>query len=320
VFYQPFGGTELGDGRPIALLLAPVAVALAYLLYRTVERPGGKWVSWRSALIAMAAMIGLASIAPAAQARRFDRYDQNLFKGFEDRASYRCGKLFRITHFGEALCILQPGERFDRRVLLAGDSHADAIKQSFAEAAAGKGIGVGFTVSNEPLLIHPLGPKWLIGQALGAGASRIYLHYYSAHLTPELIEEMADAAQQARIPLTIILPIPESAGSIPAQLYEARHQGREPPSIDRLAYERSIQPLLAAAGRHPDVELIEVAPWLCDASRCQVAADDGTSYYFDANHLTLTGAMRLEPLFASQLVRPPNNRIAAAAKSDKERR
>nr|WP_245198245.1 acyltransferase family protein [Sphingomonas kaistensis] len=312
VGYVPFGGTRLGNGDGTAVLLFAIALGLAILLHRLVERPGGSIVTWPRALMAAAVMAAIALVAPRVQQHRFDPYEQKVFAGFEDRAPYRCGKMFRITNFGEGACILAPASG-ERTVLLVGDSHADAIKRSFAAAATANGTRVAFPVSNEPLLIPALGPDWLLGEAKRVGATHIYLHYHSAHLTPALVEATVVAARAKGIGVTVILPVPEDQASIPALLYAAHRRGVSAPMLDRAAYDRSIEPLLSAFAKMEGVDVLPVARALCGAGPCPLAAADGTTYYFDANHLTLTGARRLQPIFAAHIAG-----LAPGRKSDSE--
>lgn len=300
VFYQPFGGTHLGDGGFRALALLPVSLALAYCLYETVERRGARFVTWPRVALSMAVTIALAIGAQVVQARRFDPYSRNVFAAFQDRATYRCGKTFRLYHPSADFCELTGNELARRSVLLVGDSHADAIKRSFAGAAARSATAVWFAVSNEPLLKMSIGPAAIIAEAKRHSASRIYLHYHSGHLTPKLIDAMAEAAERSGIGLSVIMPVPESSSSIPRQLFDAHKAGQNPPTIDYARYNRSMSDVRNALAQLPHVEKIEIAPLLC-AERCPMAATDGTSYYFDANHLTLAGAARLEPLFDALL-------------------
>ena len=72
------------------------------------------------------------------------------------------------------------------------------------------------------------------------------------------------------------------------------------PSGQSLADVRALDAaLLAFAGKN-GLAVRELAPALCDPL-CRIVDDEGRPLYFDANHLTLTGARRLEAEFAEAI-------------------
>jgi hypothetical protein len=309
-FYQPFGGTRLGDGSWRALSLIPLILITAEASYWLVERRLGRLVTWPRLLLASLATVTLAACSPRLKLEGLDPYQRHLFASFDDRAEYRCGKTFRLIHPTADFCALSQGGK--GTVLLIGDSHSDSIKESFAAAAAKAGLTVLFPVNNESLLSSRYDGRWLAESAKKLGADHIYLDYHSDHLTTDVLSAGSEAARQSGAKLAVIMPVPEASVSIPQLLYEARVRGLPAPRLDLTGYDRRFQGLRDAIRKHPDIEMIEVTPTLCPDGRCDLAATDGTPFYFDANHLTLTGAARLEPLFVTVL---SATRASSGAKS-----
>lgn len=299
-FARPFERPMLGDGSVKAVALVPIMLLLAILLHVAVERPGHRWMRWWRVGLASAVTLLLASQATALSLTRFDAYERQLFTSMADRADYRCGKLFRLRHPRETFCPLNdvPGHP----VLLVGDSHADAIKHVVADAARRHGFGVSLSVSNDPLLLPALGPQWLVNEARRHDAKTVLIHYYSDHLTIDLVANAADALARRGLRLAVIMPVPERERSIPALLFDAHRAGQAPPTVALADYRRSTDAVRKYLESRPDIETIEPATAFC-TDICPLAGRDGTAYYFDANHLTLTGAKRLEPLLADWMAR-----------------
>lgn len=92
-------------------------------------------------------------------------------------------------------------------------------------------------------------------------------------------------------------------GSLPVARALARHEVVSPARMevaleDALAREASgLAPFLAAQGQ---ITLIDPWPMHCDASTCS-ALQDGRTVYFDNNHITNQGALRMRRLFEPML-------------------
>ncbi len=177
VNYEPFGGTILGGWMAV-----PWTIIAAALLYRLFER--GKLFTWPRAALATA-MTGLAGLLVAPlQLSGFSPAEQKIFAALDDRAEYRCGKLFRITNPGSDTCLIWHGKgKAVGEIFLVGDSHADAVKQVFADAAGARGYAVRFAVANDPLLNPALGPEWVMARAKGPVVLHFFGHQYAQDKT-----------------------------------------------------------------------------------------------------------------------------------------
>lgn len=295
--YVPFEGTRLAPETAwSAFLLLALTAAAAVSLHRFVERPATKLVHWprvgAAVLTTGAVAIALAPIQLAA----LDSYDRNLFSAGRDRAEYRCGKWMRLFQPTETFCKF--GEDSDHLVLLVGDSHSDAIKQSFVASAQRHRLGVGMPVENEAL--SEFGATWLVGEAARLGADTVFLHHSQKGGSAERDGQIIDILTDAGLGVGFILPMPIADASVPRMLYEAREDGEQLPTLDRATYNAALVPYRSMLAARPQVVVVDPFDVAC-ADTCPLISPDGHPYYFDYNHLTLTGAKRFEPLFDSIL-------------------
>lgn len=273
--YAPFTGTRLGM-TPWTLPL----IALATLaLYFGLERRGPKLFGVKRSMAAIAAVWLLAAAIPPLKLLSFTPQQRMIFAADKDRASYHCGKLFRLVHPGQQFCPLEPGEP----IMLVGDSHADALKVSFADVAKRHGWGTYFPIDNDPLLSPRLSAAWLRRKADAHHARWVVLHFAEGHFTPELVEK---ARQQLGDRLIVIEPTPMFTKSVPQALFKHEAVERRPHNVRLDAYLRA----------HPDIPSLSLEPVLCPGP-CRLQDPAGHPLYFDADHLTLTGARLLEPTF-----------------------
>lgn len=265
--YEPFGGTRLGL-HPWTL---PLVALATFVLYFGLERPGPRLFSVRGSTAAVLAIWLLALTFPKAQILRFDQRDRLIFAAPEDRDIFRCGKLFRLTHPRQSFCPLGKGAP----VLLVGDSHADSLKASFARVAERHGRGAHLNVANALLLDPSSLPQWLRQEADRLGARFVFLHFKQDYLSPELIESVRRALGDR---LVVITPVVEFTDSVPKLMYRREALRPLPPNSKLIAY-------------------LEANPEIPTISATIPPERDGVPLYFDANHLTLTGARMLEPRF-----------------------
>lgn len=293
IHYVPFGGTQAEViGLPDAVVSSALIMVATALLYRLFERPGPRLFTSKRA-VAAAALVAVAGLAlPLVQVQRFDRSDRQIFAAWADRDTYRCGKVFRLTHPGDTICEIGDGDR--GTVMLIGDSHSDAIKKAFARSASEARLRTFFSVDNNPLSTPGLDGAWLKAQARQKGPRAVFLHYSSANLNAKLVQEARDALAGTGVRLFVILPAPDYPDHVPQQLYMARHRGAPAPAQDISAYRRALAHKAPGLDRLAGVEWIQTAALFCRPN-CQVTNAAGDLLYFDAGHLTLTGADVLVP-------------------------
>lgn len=207
--YQPFSGTILGGWQAV-----PVTVLASLALYYGIERR--RLFTWPRAALAMILILLGSVVAVPLQEQRFDDTSRKIFSALDDRAPYRCGKVFRLLNPAAETCLIWEGDGQPKgEIFLVGDSHADAIKMAFAESAGAKGYAVRFTVANDPLLNPARDWDWITRQSRGP----VVLHYASGNL------RRIDPRKAIVIP-----PTPQFRESVPKVLFELHTNGRPLPA------------------------------------------------------------------------------------------
>lgn len=292
--YEPFSGTILYPENYVdkAILLGLIIVT-SVLMHRYVEtrRINSASKVYATSLVSILLLVGGTKIAPSIM---YNQNDQNIFAGLNDRAVYRCGKIVRITNPTAISCKINE-ESFDRSVLLVGNSHADSIKQAFAEVASTHKMNTYFMVSNTPLMDSSVTPKTMINEAIKLDIRHIVLHYKSKSLKVDILEEVLHLAEEKGIKVDLILPVPEYEDSIPKLLYlnQFKSINKQKYLSENTEYFAQINVL---KNQYQIFTAYDVHNVLCQ-SDCAIKSSDNKPYYFDSHHLTLTGAQQLKPVF-----------------------
>jgi peptidoglycan/LPS O-acetylase OafA/YrhL len=302
-FYEPFQGTQMGNGDFLtSFFLIVVIFACGWTLHNFIEKPSGRLVSWRTITAGSMATLFVGALAQPLHLLRFDAPTRNIVSAHHDRASFRCGRLYRFIRPGSDLCVFEPASGSRETVLLIGDSHADSIKRSFTDEAHRQGIAVAFAADNAPLIASDLNEKWLVKEAQRLGATRIFLHYTSVrNLTVPMIERARKAAAAKGIETILIMPVPVNSRSVLGLLHDAETKNAPIPTLPITQYDAANAAIIRYVETRPEkLKIIETTIAFCDPD-CAFADRNWRPYYFDDTHLTLYGARRLEPSFAAAL-------------------
>jgi hypothetical protein len=219
-------------------------------------------------------------------------------------------------------------------VLLVGDSHADAIAQAFFETAAARGVS-GFQITDAgwaPLLgfqkqderaksdyniamttrtldAHPE----IRTVVLVIDWDREAQQFHYVDLDGQQVDRQR-ALRNGLISLVgkypdrrffVLAPTPQAAdfGGHPAARALLYHR-QFAPAQSRTSFEQvqvaPVRDLLNQLALWPNVTIEHPAPYLCDAQLCP-GIENGQLLYRDGDHLSLSGARRLAPLYAREL-------------------
>lgn len=226
------------------------------------------------------------------------------YQALQDRSAYRCGKLHRLLHPRTLSCeSTVPLSNPVHRILLVGDSHADAIKSAFAAQAHATHTTVYFMVENTPLLKHGIRPKPLIEEAQRRAVNTLVLHYSPNSVEIAVLKQVVSLAQAAAIQVAFILPVPVWERAVPELLLRSLQAQAPLPIQTGADYLHTHQAFIADLNRlsaEQKLRLYPVVDIFCTPI-CQTLADSGRPLYFDRDHLTLTGSQRLVPLFIQLL-------------------
>jgi peptidoglycan/LPS O-acetylase OafA/YrhL len=299
--YRPFSGTVLKaeSGRQTLELLLLICGG-AILLYHAVERAFHRNTSprliWGASGAAIVASIAFAQLGLAMQRTMIPPREMLIYQALDDRSDFRCGKVFRVLHPLARSCEISDHiSKPTHRVMLVGDSHADAIKRTFTAAAEARNVAVYFMVQNESPKADGFTAQALIREAQSRHIDSVVVHYASAGVESTALNELAQLAQEHSIRMSFIMPVPEWRESIPEALWSHLKVGAALPVQDMNGYRLANAGLIDGLA-NADFRIYETAGVFC-RSYCTFVSDNGKPLYFDGGHLTLTGSGLLRGVF-----------------------
>lgn len=186
--YKPFTGTNLHPESLLDKISLFILIAVAsILMHKLIETRNFKNIK-REYLVSIISIVALIGITKVTQTYFYNQQEKNIFAGLKDRATYRCGKLKRISDPKAVTCKIN-NENFEKSILLVGNSHSDSIKMAFSEEAAKNKYNTYFVVSNTPLIEGPFTVDVLLKEAARLKTGRIIMHYSSPALDDKLLEK-----------------------------------------------------------------------------------------------------------------------------------
>ena len=134
------------------------------------------------------------------------------------------------------------------------------------------------------------------------------IHYSNSYGDKKFSTELAKLiyiAKSKRIKVFIIAPVPTYDVHIPQTMfYDAGN--KEALSLTRERHLDKTQTFqkFVDSFKNSEIEVYDPSEFLCNSEvGCLISTVDSKPYYFDSNHLTLTGASLLKPLFDRLLSR-----------------
>ena len=303
--YEAFGGTVLGTQNYTNLIfLGAIIGVLSFGLHRSAETIRYKTFNFRiAALGCLFSFICVLSSFPLNKVF-YNEMELKVFNAWFDRSEYRCGKLFRLMNPTSTFCNIGANE--GRSVLfLIGNSHADAIKRVVGDIGSNNASEVYFYVGNRPLMVGSTKSSEIVNDVLQKKADRVLFHYSSSlYDSAEQQNELVLAINQLSelgVKIYLLAPVPEYDFHVPRSIWTALEQGDPAPvghSIQN--YETQLLPfnfMVQALSGKSDVNVLSPVHSLCPEQVCRLQID-GKPLYFDAGHLTLTGAEELRTLIS----------------------
>lgn len=293
--YQPFSGTILHpDSLADKIILLLLIIITSILMHKFVEIKKFKSINkvYLGSLLLIISLFGLAKTLPNYQ---YSTKEKNIFNAVNDRSEYRCGRYTNITNRSLISCKLN-SENFDKSVFLVGNSHADAIKTEFTKTASKKGFNTYFLASNTPLIDSSVTPQMLINEAKKYKIKHMVIHYAYKTIDAKKIIETAELAKESDIKVSYILPVPVFDETVPKIVWNSRNTVIDTKDSYVEKNNEFINQLKSYALKNNDFKLYEVSDVMCPKD-CLLADDKMRPYFFDTNHLTLTGSRLLLPVF-----------------------
>jgi len=290
--YQAFSGTITEVTQIyLAFLIFIALVALSFIVYKisTFRVFGNPKVVLAASLgvVIFMASVPLANFALAGNSE----ISRVTSFAISDRSQYRCGKIFRIMHPTSELCLVSSGIKPEREnLLLFGDSRADMLKDEVKKVVGDK-ANVYFWVQNSPFQLRTeeilkIMNKFQIGKVL--------IHTSSTEPTADLIQLVNQAKD---VEFVMLGSIPTYSINLPKLVHQNLATGElEFSSLDLKSYlvpESLLVDYNYESVRENNFNYISSSDYLCDVSGCTWHDEQNKLYYFDSNHLTLTGARAL---------------------------
>ncbi len=299
--YQPFSGTVLKTTNWVQFItVILMVICTSILFFKYVEMP---FRANRSAatlvLVSIGAVLAVSQIGLLAQKALIPEDEMQIYQAWSDRDGYRCGKINRILDPKGVSCeITKIIQTPKHRVLLVGNSHADSIKTSFAEAAYRGNVSVFFWVENDPLMKGGAVPLDLIAEAKARRAGTIVLHFSPNSVDSEVLATLDFLARENQIRLSFIMPVPIWDQHVPMALWKSLKHKEETPSNNFSAYQQFNRGLIDGFSKIKDgnLRIYQVAGIFCQPN-CLLTSKGGVPLYFDNGHLTLTGSRMLQGVF-----------------------
>jgi peptidoglycan/LPS O-acetylase OafA/YrhL len=301
VQYKQFSGTIL-NSQPSSYVFIQIFVImlLAKIMYRFVEEPMRvKELQIRSWITILLVTFVTISLVPEIKGFQLSGQEKKIVAARYDRSQYRCGKIFRVFNPSSKVCVIGDNS-FNQRILLLGNSHADAIKQTFTKAANKNGKTVLFWVQNDPLMNDANDASEIMKEILDNNISEIYIHYSASAVKVDLLVNFIERVQSKGISVSVIGPVPTWNKSVPDEVWTYRDSPNKSSylsqSFDEFN-ERNMNSLFALKSNlSPSVNFFNTGKVLCNPG-CRYQDATGVLYYWDSGHLTLSGANVLYPLF-----------------------
>lgn len=306
--YVPFEGTILAAESPVdlALILLTTGI-LSVLLHHLVEnRTRGRLAPRRLLALSMtfcAAIAILSQAAPTLNRLSHSFEEINVSAALLDRDTRRCERPALAPPTVMTSCeVGDYPQASQRRFLLHGDSHADGIKLPLAEILAEQSHSL--RISGDYAAINSVNDSTAVmAEAVARDIDVIVLHALPQADNGEALEGFIRLANENAIYVAFIAPVPNYEFDIPQKLALDLREG-----LSEIPFGSSLQSHLERnnvlfdrldrlAASHGNFSWYQSADYLC-GTRCRISSEEWIPYYFDSNHLTLTGARLLNPIFA----------------------
>jgi len=182
----------------------------------------------------------------------------------------------------------------ENRVLLFGNSHADALKDVFVTAANKRNVSVYFWASNNPLSFKPQEAGMIAKEVSEKGIRNVYFHFSPGGADLNRLTSFVTALDELKIRSHILGPVPVWNEGVPRMLWIQLESGATPQIQNYGDYFDSnrVEIEYLSIGLRDRADYFDLAKSMCTPV-CRISSSTSKPYYFDTDHLTNTGALQL---------------------------
>ncbi len=229
----------------------------------------------------------------------FNNEEVAISSASKDRGDFRCGLLHRLPLLNDPskTCLLENSPDNSQKVLLIGNSHANAIKEAVVEALPNKSVYL--LNENNPLTSLTFNTY---GQAIDRLQPKVVILHSSAGSTDlKVLEDLLKFTKKLNIKFVVINSVPTPGFDVPTKAYSLFKSDRNLTEFKESSFtiqsyysiNRKELNFLSRLASNKEILQIPVADLFCNPF-CQIVDSQSLKpYYFDYGHVTKTGASKL---------------------------
>lgn len=306
--YAPFSNWKDFSGFHAAAAFI-LTVGIATAMYYYIEEPFRKssilsnksFIRLLGAITATSLFVLIVLAQNKFYLKEYSDKEKEVFFAVNDQGTWRCHSIKSILDRENKACNMTNLSSPKAKLLLVGDSHADALKSIFLDQAKNYNTDVYLLKESCVLGIDNCNADKLVELLKEKNFSNIVFHgHLPRRFDFKQLEQFALYAEKNNIKVFFIDPMPIYEESVPKLIFDEIKAG----AISPLRYNRetyftridSTYMQFRSKWEHY-IHFYSVVDILCP-DECLLSGDDGI-YYHDSHHLSLTGAKHLNPIATS---------------------
>ena len=236
---------------------------------------------------------------PATMTLGFNSKEVAISNASKDRGEFRCGLLLRLPLLNDPskACLLADSPKNMPKVLLIGNSHANAIKEAVVSALPNKSV----YLLNENNSLSDLNIKTYKSAIAELHPKIIILHSSAGSTNLEALQDLLRFTKSKGIVFVVIHPVPTPGFDVPSTAYSLLNTQKSPIdfqdrefTIDSYKSKNSIElgsySMLALKREILEIPVVDL---FCEPFCEIVDSQSMKPLYFDYGHVTKTGAFKM---------------------------
>ena len=305
--YAPFEGTnlEIKDNYILCLIIISIITA-SILMFKYIEskRYEGKFFNFFGLLLLISLLLIFSSkYVSNFKFSKLKVEEKKIFNSYYDQDGYRCGTKFKLMNPLKAICKINKIES-SKKVILLGDSHANSLKKVFNKNMNENKISSYFYASHYPLIQARHLEKAIFDNIIKSKITNVIIHFnsdfYKSQTYLTELNLLIKKLYESKIKIDLIGPVPKAKYHVPQALYRnTTGLGRklEKNTVKEYFNDNVVFFNFMKNNSSKLSSMYLPHEFLCPNNIECLIEIDGIPLFFDSNHLTLTGADILNPVF-----------------------